>query len=92
MVLRGVIAWTGRDGLVVACDPGATPTGALSRLLDPRPVQLQLELDDPPVPLPTSSGLTWATWVLPSIPTHLRDRPLGEAAAAVAAAMGEVAA
>lgn len=48
------------------------------------PGQLQLPIDGY-APSPTSSGLTWRTFVLPSIPTGLRDLPPGRLAAAFAA-------
>jgi hypothetical protein len=47
----------------------------------PRQLQLPLGVSLPP---PTSSGRTWRTWVLPTIPTSLRSLPPERLAAAFA--------
>lgn len=54
------------------------------------PCQLRLPLDDV-LAASTSSGRTWRTWVLPSIPTSLRTLPPdGLAGALVRQLAGEV--
>jgi hypothetical protein len=51
------------------------PGASLSAWLpEGRPGQLQLPLDTALLPA-TSSGRTWRTWVLPTIPTSLRTLP-----------------
>ena len=56
------------------------------------PGQLRLDLDAVG-PAATSSGRTWRTWVLPSVPTALRSLPPDRLAAAFADLLaGEVAA
>lgn len=59
---------------------------------DRSPCQLSLPLDGVG-PAATSSGRTWRTWVLPSIPTALRTLPPDRLATAFAQLLaGEVAA
>jgi hypothetical protein len=60
------------------------PAASLSAWLpEDRPGQLQLPLDTALLPA-TSSGRTWRTWVLPTIPTSLRTLPPERLAAAFA--------
>lgn len=40
--------------------------------------QLCLDLGEHSRPRPSSAGLTWWTWTLPSVPTRLRDRTLAD--------------
>ena len=51
--------------------------------------QLCLDLGEHSRPRPSSAGLTWWTWTLPSVPTRLRDRALAEVVDALAGELAE---
>jgi hypothetical protein len=80
----GVLAYDGHGRRhlhhVTPTLPGASLSAWLS---EGRSGQLQLPLDIALLPA-TSSGRTWRTWVLPTIPTSLRTLPPERLAAAFA--------
>ena len=91
--LSAVMAYDGHDRRYL-CPVGAKVSAArLSGwVADETPGQLPLPLDGMR-PAATSSGRTWRTWVLPSIPPTLRTVPPDRLAAAFALLLtGEVAA
>lgn len=82
--VRGVLAYDGHGRRHLAPVSAAVPSARLRPWLPtPAHPQLVLPLDDIP-PSATSSGLTWRTWVLPTIPTGLRLLPPDELASAFA--------
>jgi hypothetical protein len=89
-VVHAVLAWTESESVLVPCRAPTSKAAALARLpvTNAVPMQLCFELDD--VPMPSSSGLTWATWSLPSIPTELRGLALADVASVVAAELEAV--
>ena len=89
--VRGVLAYDGHGRRHLAPVTAAVPTARLRPWLStPAHRQLALPLDDIP-PGATSSGLTWRTWVLPTIPTGLRLLPPEQLASAFAEELLEVA-
>jgi len=89
--VRGVLAYDGHGRRHLAPVTAAVPTTRLRPWL-PAAVhrQLVLPLDDIP-PGATSSGTTWRTWVLPTIPIGLRLLPPEQLASAFAEELLEVA-
>ena len=90
-MVHAVLAWTESESVLVPCRaPTSEAAAALARLpiTNAAPMQLCFELDD--VPMPSSSGLTWVTWSLPSIPTELRGLALADVASVVAAELEAV--
>lgn len=82
--VRGVLAYDGHGRRHLAPVTATVPTARLRPWLStPAHRQLVLPLDDIP-PSATSSGLTWRTWVLPTIPTGLRLLPPEQLASAFA--------
>ena len=89
--VRGVLAYDGHGRRHLAPVTAAVPTTRLRPWLSvPVHRHLVLPLDDTP-PGATSSGTTWRTWVLPTIPTCLRLLPPEELASAFAEELLEVA-
>ena len=90
--LSAVLAYDGRHRRYLCPVPAQTSTARLSGWVGDRG-PCQLSLFDHPGPAATSSGRTWRTWVLPSIPPSLRTLPPERLAAAFARLLtGEVAA
>lgn len=95
--VHGVIAWTDRgDRHYEPLVPTLDITGRdLPRLTtdqgDRTQVAEQLRFDFGGPGTPTSSGRTWRTWALPSVPTDLRHVSLGEVTRAVAHQLGRCA-
>lgn len=96
--VHGVIAWTDRgDRHYQPLVPTVNLAGRdLPRLTSDQPdphagggEQLRFDLGGPGAP--TSSGRTWRTWALPSVPTDLRHAPLGEVTRALAEQLGRCA-
>ena len=80
----GVLAYDGQGRRHLHPVTPRTPDASLSAwLIDGGPRQLQLPFDTAPLPT-TSSGRTWRTWVLPTVPTSLRTLPPEQLAAAFA--------
>lgn len=79
--IHAVLGWTDAGGRIY--QPLATPRLApavlapLTAELSPPHVaeQLHLDVDECHLPVPCSSGSTWRTWVLPSVPATLRHLP-----------------
>ena len=90
--LAAVMAYDGHDRRHLCPVASKVPAARLSAwVADRHPCQLPLPLDGTG-PAATSSGRTWRTWVLPSIPTALRTLPPDRLAAAFAQLLtGEVA-
>jgi hypothetical protein len=82
--VSGVLAYDGRGRRHLHPVTPPAPGGSLSAWLTERgPRQLQLPLDAALLAA-TSSGRTWRTWVLPTVPTSLRTLPPERLAAAFA--------
>jgi hypothetical protein len=80
----GVLAYDGHGRRHLHPVTPTPPGGSLSTWLsEGRPGQLQLPFGIALLPA-TSSGRTWRTWVLPTIPTSLRTLPPERLAAAFA--------
>jgi hypothetical protein len=81
--VHAVLAWTDRGQRHYhPIDPTPIPT-------TPAPAsQLTLELGQLTAAAPSSSGLTWSTWSLASVPADLRHLPPARAAQALAAQLG----
>ena len=80
----GVLAYDGQGRRHLHPVTPRAPDASLSAwLIDGGPRQLQLPFDNAPLPN-TSTGRTWRTWVLPTIPTSLRTLPPEQLAAAFA--------
>ncbi len=80
----GVLAYDGHGRRHLHPVTPTTPGASLAAwLTDGEPRQLQLPFDTGPLPT-TSSGRTWRTWVLPTVPTSMRTLPPERLAAAVA--------
>ena len=89
--VRGVLAYDGHGRRHLAPVTAAVPTARLRPWLA-TPVHRQLVLPLADLPLSaTSSGLTWRTWVLPTIPTGFRLLPPEQLASAFAEELLEVA-
>ena len=89
--VRGVLAYDGHGRRHLHPVTTMIPTTRLRRWLStPVHRQLVLPLDDTP-PGATSSGTTWRTWVLPTIPIGLRLLPPEQLASAFAEGLLEVA-
>jgi hypothetical protein len=80
----GVLAYDGHGRRHLHPVTPTTPGDSLAAwLTDGEPRQLQLPFDVGLLPT-TSSGRTWRTWVLPTVPTSMRALPPDRLAAAVA--------
>ena len=80
----GVLAYDGHGHRHLHPVTPTTPDESLAAwLAEGEPRQLQLPLDTALLP-GTSSGRTWRTWVLPSVPTSLRALPPEQLVAALA--------
>lgn len=93
--IHAVAAWT--DQGERRCAWLATPVSTGSDRVGlpavgwPTAVQLTLDLGASVQPWPTSSGRTWATWTLTSIPAAVRTLPLDAAVMALARQLDEAA-
>jgi hypothetical protein len=80
----GVLAYDGHGRRHLHPITPMTPGTHFAECLGDRgPRQLQLQFGNALQP-PTSSGRTWRTWVLPTVPTSLRTLPPERLAAAFA--------
>lgn len=94
--IHAVAAWTdqGERRCAWLAAPVATGPSIADLRLVGRPVAVQLALDLDAVAdtlWPSSSGLTWATWTLASVPAAVRTMPLDAAVTALARQLDEAA-
>lgn len=92
--IHAVVAWTDRGDRHFRrlATPATAAHPHVRRLLDRpsrRPEQLRLPLAKAGGPACTSSGVTWRTWTLPSIPLDLRHLPADRAVDALARQLGD---